>query len=126
MGKQKEGSLQERIQKLIRRRGGIPKKNHGSMIEEPGIPDITAGYHGIYIGIEAKVDDNIPTKQQGIHCRNLWKSGNIAFVAWTTEDVNIVLDLVDYYLSQLVCIQKLVDCIHNDMLKLNIDDGTRW
>lgn len=126
MGKQKEGSLQERIQTILECRGGYCFKNHGDMTTEPGRPDIVVGYHGVFIAIEAKVDDNEPSRQQGIHCRNIWKSGNVAMIAWTTTEVIDVLDHIDFCLDQDYpprLIQEECKCF---MKKYNIDDGTRW
>ena len=71
MGKQKEGSLQERIQILLKKRGAYCFKNHGDMTTEPGRPDIICCYKGMFVAIEAKVDDNKPSKAQGIHCRKI-------------------------------------------------------
>lgn len=126
MGKQKEGSLQERIQKIVEKRGGYCKKNWGSMISEPGVADITVGFQGLYISIEVKVDDNEPTRQQGIHCRNVWKAGNIAMVAWTTSDVHFLLDIVYNHISEFLPLKDIINKIHEDMIYLKLDDGMGW
>ena len=126
MGKQKEGSLQERIQTLVERRGGYCFKNHGDMTTEPGRPDIICCYKGIFVAIEAKVDNNTPSRQQGIHCRKIWKAGGIACIVWSTDDVETVLNLINYYLGRQLCPVAIVDYVHDGMLKMNIDDGTRW
>lgn len=126
MGKQKEGSLQERIQNLVKKRGGYCKKNWGSMISEPGVPDITVGYKGIHITIEVKVDENNPTRQQGIHCRNLWKAGNIAFVTWDTFTVNEILEHVDWCIDNNYSLRDLILEIKAFILEYKIDDGTKW
>lgn len=126
MGKQKEGSLQERIQELIEKNGGYCFKNHGDMTTEPGRPDIIAGYEGLFIGIEAKVDDNTPSKQQGIHCRNIWKAGNIAFVTWDTLTVQRVLAHISYCVAQNYNTHDIKREMISFMQAYNIDDGTRW
>ena len=126
MGKQKEGSLQERIQSLLKKRGAYCFKNHGDMTTEPGRPDIVCGYKGLFIAIEVKVDDNEPSPQQGIHCRNIWKANGIAFITWDTKTVEKVLDYIDklYNNGEFHC------CITfktKEFMQLNgIDDGTRW
>lgn len=126
MGKQKEGSLQERIQKYIKSIGGICHKNHGDMISEPGIPDITVGYKGLYIGIEAKVDDNKPSRQQGIHCRSLWQAGNIAFVTWDLDTVKNVFGFIDRWIDANCTPSEIQKGVETQMMFANIDDGRRW
>jgi Holliday junction resolvase len=122
MGVKGETSLQERIQKLIEKRGGYVNKNWGSMISEPGIADLTCCYKGLYLAIEVKVDKNTPSSAQGIHCRKVWKAGGIAVIVWTMEEVKIVLDILDEQATGL-----LRDGFLKEELKnYNIDDGTRW
>ena len=124
MGKQAEGSLQERIQKLIERNGGYCFKNHGDMTTEPGRPDIVCCYKGYFIAIEAKIDNNTPTRQQGIHCRNVWKAGGIAMIAWDTSEVMQILQFIDrWYNIEDGSVQKGVQA---QMIFAGLDDGTRW
>lgn len=122
MGVMKETRLQQRIQKLIKRRGGYVNKNHGSMISEPGIADLTVCYRGIYLALEVKEGDNTPSAEQGIHARNVWKAGGICAVTWTIEEAETVLNILDDYAD---------GNIRKGFIKLefenaNIDDGTRW
>ena len=56
MSVKSETNLQERIQKLIKARGGYVNKNWGSMISEPGIADLTVCYKGLYLALEVKVE----------------------------------------------------------------------
>lgn len=115
MGKQKEGSLQERIQKLITQRGGYCFKNHGDMTTEPGRPDIVCCYKGLFVAIEVKVDNNKPSPAQGIHCRKIWQAGGIAVIVWSVKEVERLLYLIDnHILSPL------------NMQINRLDDGTRW
>jgi hypothetical protein len=95
MGVKPETPLQASIKRLIRKRGGYCNKNHGDMTTEPGIADITAGYRGFYLAIEAKYEDNTPSVHQGIHARNVIKANCISIVAWSVDDVKIVLDIID-------------------------------
>ena len=126
MGKQKEGSLQERIQKLIIKRGGYCFKNHGDMTTEPGRPDIVCCYKGLFVAIEAKVDNNKPSAQQGIHCRNIWKAGGIACIVWSTEEVDKLLLNIEYVMQHRYSMQNSILFIRDAMLQDNLDDGTRW
>lgn len=97
MSKKKETPLQERIQRCIKARGGYVIKTHGDMTSEPGIPDLICCYNGIFIGIEVKVNNNKPSKEQGIHCRLIMKSGGISLVTWSVEDVRFLLSIIDNF-----------------------------
>lgn len=124
MAKQKEGSLQERVQELIEKRGGYCKKNWGNMTTEPGIADITACYKGLYIVFECKVDNNEPSRHQGIHCRLVRKANGLTTVVWSTAEVKEILDAID-----LIVGNKTIDFISrvNELLALKgIDDGTEY
>ena len=121
MGKQKEGQLQERIQKLIESKGGYAHKNWGNMTSEPGVADITACYKGMYLALEVKVDDNKPSKQQGIHCRMVQKAGGITAILWHIEELETILKYLDIY--EGVISPKV---IQHYLTEAGIDDGTRW
>lgn len=121
-----ETSLQKRIQDLIIKRGGYVNKNWGSMISKKGIADLTCGYKGFYLAIEVKNDKGKPSLAQGIHCRKVWHTGNIAMIVWSVEEVTKVLDYIDYCISGNCSIKYITNSIQNTMKQLNIDDGTRW
>lgn len=126
MAKQKEGSLQERIQQFIERQGGYCFKNHGDMTTEPGRPDIVCCYKGLFVGIEVKVDDNEPSRQQGIHCRNIWKSKGIAFITWDLETVKIIFSFINRWTDANCTPQEIQKGVETQMIFANIDDGRRW
>lgn len=124
MGTKSETSLQERIQKLIRARGGYVNKNWGNMTSEPGIADLTVCYKGLYLALEVKVDDNIPTPAQGIHARQVWKSNGLIAAVWSVEEVKTILDIIDnFYGSEL---QGCFLNIRHTMNKCMIDNGQRY
>lgn len=123
MGVQPETYLQRGIKKLIRKRGGYAIKQHGSMISEPGIPDIIACYKGLFLTIEAKELNNIPSKQQGIHMRNIQSSNGITIVAWDILDVEQVLDIIDTYQYSVL---PFIGNIKSDIKSKNIDTGEKW
>ena len=122
MGKQKEGSLQERIQKLIRSKGFYCFKNHGDMTTEPGRPDIIACIYGKFVAIEVKVDNNTPSKQQGIHCRNIWRSNGVAIIVWDLETVKKFIDIMHVRHNMVLPMTPLQEELKDN----NIDDGMRW
>lgn len=123
MGVQPETYLQRRIRELIEKRGGYCQKNHGSMISEPGIPDIFACYQGFFLAIEAKDDNNTPTRQQGIHIRNIQKSKGITCVVWTIEEAIKVLDIIDNYETYR---EPYTTTIMKILREENIDTGEKW
>lgn len=126
MSEKQETKLQRHIQKFIDSRGGYGNKNWGSMISEPGIADLTYCYNGIYLAIEVKEGDNTPTAKQGIHCRKVWKSGGISFVAYNVETVENILNIIDLYIEHKLDTITLISSVHKYMIDNNIDDGTRW
>lgn len=121
MGVKSETYLQRSIQKLIEKRGGYVNKNLGSMVSEPGIADLTACYKGFYLAIEVKVDDNEPSRHQGIHCRKVLAAGGISVVVWSLKEVEIILDIIDYNINNISVLN-----IKDSIKSLNIDDGSRW
>lgn len=126
MSKQKEGSLQERIQKLIISKGGYCQKNWGGMMTEPGVPDIFACYKGQFLAIEVKVDNNTPSRQQGIQCRNIWRAGGIAIAVWDIIEVNTILSQIDRW-YEVVCEDGTIQKGVETFITFNgIDDGRGW
>lgn len=123
MGVQTETYLQRHIRELIEKRGGYCQKNHGSMISEPGIPDIFACYQGFFLAIEAKDGDNTPSRQQGIHIRNIQKSKGITCVVWTIEEAIKVLDIIDNYETYR---EPYTTSIMKILREENIDTGEKW
>ena len=123
MGVQPETYLQRSIRTLIQKRGGYAIKQHGSMISEPGIPDILACYKGFFLAIEAKEVGNTPSKQQGIHIRNIQKSCGITCVIWDIDKLKIVLDIIDNYETY----NEPYTTTRMKILKEeNIDTGEKW
>ena len=123
MGVQPETYLQRSIRKLISKRGGYAIKQHGSMISEPGIPDIIACYNGFFLAVEAKEIGNEPSRQQGIHIRNIQAADGITCIVWSLTDVEKVLDIIDQY---QVLSEPYTKSIMNLMREANIDTGEKW
>ena len=123
MGVQPETYLQRSIRTLIQKRGGYAIKQHGSMISEPGIPDILACYKGFFLAIEAKEVGKTPSKQQGIHIRNIKKSCGITCVIWDIDKLKIVLDIIDNYETYN---EPYTTTIMKILKEENIDTGEKW
>lgn len=124
MGVQPETYLQQRIQRIIEKRGGYCHKNHGSMISEPGIADITCCYKGIYIALECKIGDNKPSPQQGVHSRKVWKAGGMSFIVWSTEQVEQILDTIDFMFTDVT--PSLVQKAKHALVYKGIDTGSSY
>lgn len=125
MGVKAETSLQKRIQNLIIKRGGYVNKNWGNMTSKPGIGDLTCCYKGYYLSLEVKEDDGKPSLAQGIHCRKVWHAGGMAYIVWSVEEVEIILDIIDRLNVERINMGLMV----NSFLKVDsnyVDDGTRW
>ena len=124
MSVQPETYLQRAVQKLVKSRGGYIVKQHGSMISEPGIPDLLCCYKGFFIAIECKEEGNKPSEQQGIHCRAIQKAGGITVVTWDTKTVGYILDDIDY------CEKVQPNWQHKgdiEFMKIHIrDDGSKY
>lgn len=123
MGVQTETYLQRHVRELIEKRGGYCQKNHGSMISEPGIPDIFANYKGFFLAIEAKDGNNTPSRQQGIHIRNIQRTKGITCVVWTIEEMTQVLDIIDKFTGRIEPYTKAIMYL---LKEKNIDTGEKW
>lgn len=125
MATQPETNFQQRVQKLIRSRGGYCKKNWASMVSAPGVSDITVCYKGLYITLECKVNGNKPSPQQGVHARNVQKAGGLTAVVWTIKEVELILDIIDELVAHYK-VDTIIDCIKGLMKVGQIDDCTRY
>lgn len=121
-----ETSLQERIQKFIVKSGGYVIKQHGDMISEPGVPDLLVCYRGIFMGLEVKVDNNMPSKQQGIHCRKIWNAGGIAAIVRSVDEVYNLLLFINRGIEAERTAPEVVKIINAQMILMNIDTGRSW
>lgn len=124
--KQAETGLQERIQNLVKKRGGYIIKQHGSMIERRGIPDLIFCYNGLFVSIEAKVNKNTPSRQQGIEIRNIQKAYGITSICWSIEEAEILLDIIDLIISYHYDYCKTQHLIFKALKEKNIDTGETW
>ena len=66
-------------------------KEHGGQYGTAGIPDIIMCYKGCFIGLEAKVGRNQPTKLQTATIEQIRKAGGTAVVVRSVDDVKTVL-----------------------------------
>ena len=128
MGVKAETSFQQRLQVMIKRRGGYVKKNHGNMITERGRSDLSFTYRGLSLYWEVKTPED-PTdvsEQQGIHCRLAKKAGGITAVISDMMQAETILDHIDYCLAQEYPIPTILDEMNAFYAKLGFDDGAKY
>ena len=83
-----EAALIQKIRKYLAALDGcFFWKEHGGQYGTAGIPDIIVCYHGKFIGLEAKVGRNKPTKLQEATIDQIRKAGGIAAVVYSIDDV---------------------------------------
>jgi Holliday junction resolvase len=91
----KESSFQQRIQKTVRQRGGWAMKVHGGIYGRKGANDIVVCYRGYFLGIEAKVEDNEPTKLQQHEIELVRKARGVSLVVRSYSELCKILDVMD-------------------------------
>ncbi len=86
------------IQKIRKYLAAVPEcffwKEHGGQYGTAGIPDIIVCYKGRFIGLEAKVGRNNPTKLQEVTIDRINAAGGIAVVVRTVDDVKAVIEKI--------------------------------
>ena len=89
----KESQLVQNIKKYL---ATVPEcfawKEHGGQYGTAGIPDIIVCYKGRFVGLEAKVGKNQPTKLQAASIEQIRKAGGTAAVVRSIADVKTVLE----------------------------------
>ena len=123
MGQQPESGFQRSIQREIEKRGGYCVKQHGSMITAVGIPDLLVCYKGMFIALEAKVDNNKPSKAQGVNLRNILKAGGFTAVVWNIKEVKAILNFID---NELMFYDNKQLGWRECLKRNNIDIGEKW
>lgn len=123
-----ETALQLRIQNLIKKRGGYIKKNHGNMITEPGLADLSFAYKGIacYWEIKTPETKNNVSPKQGIHCRLARKAGAITAIIYETTQPSLILDVIDVFYESNLRLKDLRVLLDNLYESEGIDDGTSY
>ena len=83
------------IQSIRRYLGTLPEcffwKEHGGQYGTAGIPDIIVCFKGRFVGLEAKVGKNQPTKLQAATIDKIRQAGGVAAVVYSVEDVKAVM-----------------------------------
>lgn len=83
------------IQNIRRFLGTLPEcffwKEHGGQYGTAGIPDIIVCYKGRFVGLEAKVGKNQPTKLQAATIDKIRQAGGTASVVRSVDDVKQII-----------------------------------
>ena len=83
------------IQKIKKHLAGLDGcffwKEHGGQYSTAGIPDIICCYKGLFVAFESKVGKNKPTKLQAKTIAAIRKSGGIAEVVHSLDDVKRII-----------------------------------
>lgn len=92
---QPESRLVRNIRVALEARGAFAFKIHGSSTMMAGLPDLIVCYKGYFIGIEAKMPGNKPSRRQELVHAWLRGAGGIVVVAYSVEDATRALDVCD-------------------------------
>lgn len=77
----KESAFQDKCIKLLRKKGAyVENISGGSIYQASGISDLVACYKGIYLGLELKTGNYIPTELQKSKLNNVIRSGGVGQV----------------------------------------------
>ena len=90
-----EGQLTLKIKKHLISRGAYAEVIFGGGFQASGISDILACYKGRFLGLEVKLEYNKPSKIQEVKIDLINRSGGIARVVRSIEEVEEVWREVD-------------------------------
>ena len=89
----KEATLIQSIRKYL---ATLPEcffwKEHGGQYGTAGIPDIIVCFKGRFVGLEAKVGKNQPTKLQAATIDKIRQAGGTASVVRSVDDVRQIIE----------------------------------
>lgn len=96
-----EGQLTKKMKDYLIKRGAYAEVIWGGGFQASGIPDILACYKGRFLGLEVKLEYNKPSKIQEVKIDLINRSGGIARVVRSIEEVEEVLREVDEQLDNI-------------------------
>lgn len=83
----KEKTIENQIKRYLDRLGVWYMKVHGSAFQKAGVPDLIACIGGRFVGIEVKRPGGRVSPLQKLNIEEIQRSGGVAFVAYSVEDV---------------------------------------
>lgn len=88
-----ETQITKAIRQVLAHAGARTIKIHGGNYQEDGIADLLVCYEGRFVAIEVKRPGCKPTPLQSAFLESIRRTGGIAFVAFSVDDVVRELDL---------------------------------
>lgn len=85
-----ESALQTKVIAHLKRKGAYVLNIHGNEFQA-GVPDLLCCFKGRFIAIELKYGNNKASKLQAHRITKIQKAGGIAFVAYSTADIDKIL-----------------------------------
>lgn len=86
----KESQIQKKIIEYLNRNGAYSIKTITT--NRNGSPDIICCFKGLFIAVEVKTDKGIVSKLQEYHQKEIIKSGGIALIVRSVEEVEQLLE----------------------------------
>jgi len=83
----REKNIENQIKRYLDRLGCWYMKVHGSAFQKAGVPDLIACIGGRFVGIEVKRPGGRVSPLQKLNIEEIQRSGGVAFVAYSVEDV---------------------------------------
>lgn len=83
----REKNIENQIKRYLDRLGCWYMKVHGSAFQKAGVPDLIACIGGRFVGIEVKQPGGRVSPLQKLNIEEIQRSGGVAFVAYSVEDV---------------------------------------
>ena len=91
----REKTIENSIKKYLKDNNIYYFKVHGGYYGVSGIPDIIVCYKGRFVALEIKNEKGKTSKMQDMHIENIRKSGGIAFVVRSREEVKKIIEDIE-------------------------------
>lgn len=88
----RESTLQKKILKDLRLKGGFWINTHGSPMQMRGLPDIVGCYGGKFFGFEVKRPGAVLTPLQAFAIEKIQEAGGVASQISSFEEAEALLD----------------------------------
>lgn len=92
---QPETVILDKIREMLRSKGAVSIKHHGSGYTRAGEPDIIGCHRGVAFAIEVKQPGEMPTKIQAQRLKEWAKAGAIVGVAHSVEEASQILSRIE-------------------------------
>ncbi|MCT7498941.1 hypothetical protein N5S76_03990 [Aliarcobacter cryaerophilus] len=86
----KEKQIQKKIIEYLNKNGVYTVKS--IVTNRSGSPDIICCFNGLFVALEVKTEKGIISKLQEYHQKEILKSGGIALIVRSLDEVKILMD----------------------------------